>query len=248
MFISLLDQSILKLTLGARGHAKLVSHQVQDIKKVFRRDNWSCHVCGIRIPEFMEIDHTKGHSVQSGGLKTICQFCHNTDHLLWAAARQRVTVIHAPEFNQSQLNRIAWSIFALRGKQTREDVDPNDILESVEARERTVRDTLEIRSLEGFCESIIAYGRRYGRDAARDIAMTLDQTVRFWPSELSRDMSHVPTSGRLSLWSRGGFRKAVKTGESLILEHNAVDVGKALAVAEQSLKEKKDHSPAGASA
>ena len=76
------------LGMGARAHSELASNNPKAISECLARDDWTCCICRTRIPGFMEVDHVQSHGpCQADQLRTICQFCHNLRHPLWAALR-----------------------------------------------------------------------------------------------------------------------------------------------------------------
>lgn len=216
----LLKASIPILNLGSRSHLALAAGQEQIFGEVFERDNHTCRECGIRIPGMMEIDHLDGHRRSpAASLATICQFCHNLKHPIWASARKRLIPIHAPDLSQQDIHRLAWTLVAYRN-QPDAMIDAAQI--SDDARQRHDRLARAFRcqveqsdddigqpesflSAEALCEAIFSFHDHVGEARALAVLERLDGIVRFWPSDLSWEREDVPTAGLLSHFDLGGF-------------------------------------------
>ena len=158
------------LGMGARAHSELASNNPKAISECLARDDWTCCICRTRIPGFMEVDHVQSHGpCQADQLRTICQFCHNLRHPLWAALRGRFRIFWAPGLEQLWINRIAWHVlFASRSRSDGEiDSDLNaaaqQIFNDVSRRETVLADILGGSDALGFWEALFTAKSLIGR-------------------------------------------------------------------------------------
>lgn len=229
----LTETSILTLSLGIRAHARLAEAQPDDVAAVFARDDWTCHVCTTRLPDFMEIDHMAGHRrSRQEDLRTICQFCHNLKHPIWAASRGRLLAIHAPDIAQRDLTRLAWATFRLR-ETSPGGIDLQTILDDVAVRADKLRANLGTSEPTPLIEAALQL-RRTGAEGVPALFERIDAALRFWPAELTSQASLLPDSARLSTWKVGGFHRAVATLAARLAEEPPVDFARLRAVAAQA--------------
>lgn len=209
------------LTLGLRQHGRLLAGRGSEIAAVMKKHDWNCHCCGIRIPEFMEIDHgAGGHTPSCKDLKPICTFCHNLRHPLWAAARGRIIPIHAPDVTQTDLNRMAWMVVAYRNNGA---VRVDHVQKAIEARAAAFEQVAGVAQAEPFLEAVMSYRlsmeaeQREGKLIVKHDALTeMDRIVRFWPAEAMRNRDTLPAAALLSTWTLGGFKRAgLSAGKAL---------------------------------
>lgn len=212
------------LALNARSHGRILATQRKQVEACFAKSDWTCHVCGIRVPEMMEIDHLDGHRPGANAkLATICQFCHNLKHPLWAAARGRLVPLFAPDLSQSDLHRLAWTLVLLRDAEG-DFPDADAIIAAVEKRTVSFAETFGTRAVSAFLESAINLPTMIGEMAA-PVLLKIDQSVRFWPADLTADADDLPPAARLSAWDLTGFRKATKTAAGLMMADTKFDAG-----------------------
>ena len=194
--------------LGARMHAVLIRNRGRELQECFRRDDWTCHSCGFRFRGFMEVDHTMSHDPrQPGGLRTICQFCHNLRHPVWSALRGRLRMIWAPSLSQEALNRMAWLALLASGDRAGKYVDheladaANEIVAATRRRESIVTSLLGTSHPGGLFEAVFSVGPLC-RSSDRMIALKLiGRFVRFWPVAADRIQSQVADpSASFSFW------------------------------------------------
>lgn len=214
--LELIARSSLKgLTLGVRDHAALLQQAGSACEEIFKAHNHSCHVCGTRVPDGLEIDHGSQHvlNAKPSDLKPICQFCHNLKHPLWAASRGRLVAIYAPDISQVDLHRLAWSMVLWR------EVHP-EAFETVQAdllaRASRLSELLDCESVEAMFEAALATVDTLGADRALKSLRKVDQVLRFIPSEVMLDIDQVGDTAieqgsRLSTWTIGGYRKIART-------------------------------------
>lgn len=208
MLADMMNRSMVTMNLRLVDHAALLVGDAKTCADVFMRDGERCHVCGSRAPGMMEIDHLKGHKkCKKEELATICQFCHNLQHPLWAAARKKIFPIYAPELSQADLNRLAWVALSWRDHE-REDVpfDLSKLHAAIEHRRKEIERLLGCQSAASLFESAFILRDQVGEKAAAKTLMQVDQFLRYWPSEVVEDPSDLPASARLSTWSYGGFK------------------------------------------
>lgn len=208
MLLDLIKGSIKVMNLGARDHAALLVPIADICKQVFERDAHTCHVCGVHVPDMMEIDHLKGHKIcAKNDLKCICPFCHNLKHPLWAGARKRIIPIYAPDMSQQDLHRLSWSLVGY-GKQEACKIDIAGILHDVKARHEILEKNLGCTDAASLFEAAFSASTTLTQTdtKARDVSfMKIDQFLRFWPAELHWEQG-VSNASRLSTWSIGGFQ------------------------------------------
>lgn len=196
-------------TFGSRYHAQLNSGSIAGIKECLRREKWTCQTCNVRIPEFMEVDHKIHKPVcEAHELTTICQFCHNLKHPIWASLRGRIRLVWLPKIPQIMVTRMAWSVFF----SSYHTHIPNyfqsveRIIERVDRREAILADHLGSSDAEGFFESLHTVRRFMDTQSFWQKIRELDGFVRFWPTAAnasSLKMERPSTS--LSYWSTGKF-------------------------------------------
>ena len=200
MFSTLTARSLSYLALGAQAHNRLNTALIDDIVAMMARCDWTCAICGIRIEGLMEVHHAGGHSLDGrGGMRPICQFCHDRDHLVWAAARKRVTLIHAPDLSHEDISRLAWARVLHEGREGFA-LDARRVARDLTARREDAFDALGHDNLEAAIEALYAYRDARGGDAAAEIGRTIDAHIRVAPTAL---LSEEPG---LETWRRGGFR------------------------------------------
>ena len=199
--------------LGARFHAVLAGGSRHAVAACLVRDNWTCHLCGIRLPGYMEIDHLAVHAPCSEvQMRTVCQFCHNLRHAFWAASRGRLRIIRAPALDQTAVTRIAW--FTLLAS-TGIDGQPPDhdlaaaahvIVGDAKRRECVLGDILGTAHAAGLFEALIALKRLAGEDAYLQTVDRFNGFVRFWPTAANRIVEEpVKACAAFSQWRDGDF-------------------------------------------
>ena len=201
------------LVLGAREHALLAGQMPDSVDACFKRDDWTCHVCGIRIPGYMEVDHVSGHRpCPAGDLRTICQFCHNLRHALWSANRGRLRILWAPELKQRPLTILAWQVLLAspdgEGKTLDDELAAaaQGVAADAARRERVLADIIGAAHPGGLLESLFAVKRLKGEDALQSAVDRLDRYVRFWPAAARRaNGTPVKASADFGHWRDSGF-------------------------------------------
>lgn len=199
--------------LGARFHAVVAGASRKAVAACLIRDSWTCHRCGIRLPGFMEVDHLTGHApCGEGQMRTICQFCHNLRHAVWAANRGRLRIIRAPALDQIAVTRIAWFVLLASGGT---DGSPPDhdlaaaahvIASDAKRRECVLGDILGTAHAGGLFEALLALKRLAGEDAYVETVDRLDGYVRFWPTASNRsDDKPERACAAFSRWRDGDF-------------------------------------------
>ena len=198
MFDTLIRMPMRVAALGARDHALLNRRCMPRISAAMAEGDWTCHVCEIRLPGFMEIDHLDGHRPSDTRLAPICQFCHDRKHPLWAASRGRITLIHAPDFTHEQLSRLAWTILLHRG-QKGAGFDRKRLLRDLEARREDALDAIGHTNLEALLEVLLSMGDILPAARMAKLTAELDADIRVVPAAL---FSEEPD---LRAWSGQGL-------------------------------------------
>ncbi|MDE0113516.1 MAG: HNH endonuclease [Albidovulum sp.] len=213
MFSEIAAESPCLLALGARKHAMLATAASESVCRCLARDDWTCHICGVRLPEFMEVDHVNGHDASNlENLRTICQFCHNLRHPVWSALRGRLRLIWAPGLEQAKIHRLAWLVFMASGFNGDEhacamaEQASLRIAGCIDRRESAAVQVLGGSHVEAFFEALFAAKSMLDDDRFARLARTLDAHLRFWPvaaDRVTRDGSRPSAS--VSCWREGGF-------------------------------------------
>lgn len=220
MLSDMLKSSIVTMNLRLVDHAALLAPQVDTCRAVQAREKERCHVCGFRVPGFMEIDHLNGHRMSKAkDLSCICQFCHNLKHPLWAGARKRIIPIYAPDMSQEDLHRLAWVMLAWRDLADDDTpVEISGVISDIEDRRDRMTKLLGCRDAESLFEAVLGLPDLVGKKEAAATAMRVDQYLRFWPAELTADYEQMPKSARLSTWDIGGFKVVADQAAQAIRE------------------------------
>ena len=237
MLVAVTSTNIRLLNLGARDHAALHGQDASSSRSVFEAADHTCHVCGVRTVDGLEIDNTAGHAPRkTKGWRAICQFCHNLKHPLWSAARGRIVAIWAPDISQVDLHRLAWSIVTWREAHP----EKAEILRAdLVARAQRFAETFDCASAEALFEAAFATRDTLGAGRSKAVLLQVDQVLRFVPSEILLDPQQVgdmtiDQGSRLSTWSIGGFRKIARmAGRDMLADHDPA----ALEVAATAVKE-----------
>lgn len=202
-----------ELALGARAHSLILGKAMAPALERLELDDWTCRVCGTRIPDCMEVDHLDVHAARgSKGLSAICQFCHNLRHPLWAAARGRFRLFWGPDMAQRDVHRAAWQVFFASGRVGGSDADPELrsaaalVVEDIDRRESALECIAGSADACGFLEALLTARDLLSDSAFRRIAAALDGIVRFWPSATDRAANReIAAPASLSCWREGRF-------------------------------------------
>ncbi len=194
-------------SLGARMHSILAREQGGEMKECFRRDDWTCRRCGFRFAGFMEIDHTVSHDAgETGGLRTICQFCHNLRHPVWSDLRGRLRMIWAPSLPQAGLNRMAWLAMLASEDSCGNCADheladaAREIVAATRRRESIVASILGTSHPGGLFEAMFAVKPLCTPGRRMAAIETIGRFVRFWP--VAADRIHTRPAEPSSSFSR----------------------------------------------
>ena len=200
MFSNLIQMHLTTLTLGAQAHNKLNATMIDEIVVAMQAHDWTCNVCGVRLPEMMEVDHLKGHNPSAKeALAPICQFCHDRKHMLWAASRKRLSLIHAPDLTYEEISQISWALIANQGREGF-DIDEKKLRRDLAGRQEDAFDAVGHHNLEAIFEAAYALLDAKGEEAALDRLQAMDSHIKIAPAALFME---TPVIGG---WSSGGFR------------------------------------------
>lgn len=213
MLTTILDQPWETLQFGARQHAMLAAQMSDAINHCFDRDDWTCHVCGIRLPDYMEVDHLRGHQACTvDEIRTICQFCHNLRHLAWGTNRGRLRMIWAPKSSQILLNILAWQVLLASPNEAGEVIDEELAAAAMEVSDIAKRRGIILADIIGgtpettLLQVLFYLDHNQGKQSALKIVRRLDGYLRFWPIAADRmlEISLTP-SADFSHWRDGDF-------------------------------------------
>ena len=151
------------------------------VRQALHRHDWTCNVCGVRLPGLMKIDHLDGHG-PGGRIAPICQLCHDLKHPLWAAAEHRLAPVALQEMDQRTLTRLCWimlsrSLHEERGKERLRPIIRVLAQRRIQA-ERALRTTHMTEAFEGLF-TVLDF---VGAESANGIAWRLDDCVRLMPA------------------------------------------------------------------
>lgn len=215
--MSFLDRPIAVLKMGMRQHEVVLAPLNKSLLSIMQKYDWTCHRCGVRIPNFMQLDHTKGHgNPDPAALRPICVFCHDQDHIIWAAARARVIPIIAPDMTNEQISRLTWTVIGLRAQRD----DENDG-EEINAAIQNLMSAFKKRSYmfnqvygSTDADSAIEAIYRFRTDNSKDdesiiaqktqVAEKFFSDMRFIPQLLVEEKPADISMG-ISVWGIGGF-------------------------------------------
>lgn len=109
--------------MGMRPHAIMAGIAGPAAAQAIVDGNHTCHLCGVHLPNGMEIDNLDGdHSNFSvDNLKPICPVCHYSRHPTWAAQHNRLRLIWMPQARQIDINRLYWAVQLLSDDAAAED-------------------------------------------------------------------------------------------------------------------------------
>jgi hypothetical protein len=199
MFQLVLDGSPRQLTLSGRDHALINASMADVIAKVFQDHDWTCHVCGVRLEGLMEIDHLKGHRpCEAASVASICQFCHDLRHPMWAMSRKRAFPVYAPDIPQAALSRFAWTLLSEMTRTNGEEMFEG-LIDAIAERESAAFEMLDGENMESALEAILVLKGRSGAHIAAKACRELDAQIRFLPS-------CVRDGQPLLRWTSAGFR------------------------------------------
>lgn len=217
--MSFLERPITILKMGLRQHEAILAPISAQVASVMKSHDWTCHKCGVRIPDYMQIDHTMGHgSKDPKGLKPICAFCHDQDHLLWAAGRKRVFPILAPEMSNEHISRLAWAVLALQNAEEHEGAQSaiENITASFRQRHHDFQQKYGSADADSAIEAVFRFlipeeGETDKESAKKnDIARRFVAETRFVPKFLSGATITDPSES-VATWSVGGFTAPART-------------------------------------
>ena len=201
-FSLLLRQPQTELMINAYQHALLNAAMPNRVRSVLRRGNWTCNVCGVRLPGLMEIDHLDEHGPgptgRIGRIAPICQFCHDLKHPLWAATRHRLVPVVIPRMDQRTLTRLCWIMISrsLNDPKSPQRLRPI-ARDFVRRRIRAGRMLSTLHMVHAF-QALITISELEGAECAGATARRLDACVRLLPAAVI-DLS------ALCAWTGAGF-------------------------------------------
>ena len=152
------------------------------VRQALHRHDWTCNVCGVRLPGLMEIDHLDGHGPgPDGRIVPICQFCHDLKHPLWAAAEHRLAPVALQEMDQRTLTRLCWIMLSrsLHEEQGKERLQP--VIHVLAQRRIQAESALRMTHMTEAFEGLFTVLDFVGTESANGTAGRLDDCVRLMP-------------------------------------------------------------------
>lgn len=231
--MSFLERPLTVLKMGLRQHEAVLAPVGKLILPMMKKYDWTCHRCGVRVPGYMQVDHIKGHgNPDPDSLRPICPFCHDQDHIIWAAARKRVIPVIAPDLTNEQISRITWALFSLRSRLEEEDVAEavNNMVSAFRKRHNDFVERYGSEDADSAIEAVFRFLELQEREGEReermkrDIVTRFNSDVRFVPRGLIEDDQEDP-SMTVSFWGIGGFHAPRRTPtEAIGIDVEPVDV------------------------
>lgn len=199
MFTSLAHTGLSLLTLSAQQHNTLNALMIDEIIEMMEREKWTCHSCGVHLPQMMEVDHLKGHGLSGkSGIMPICQFCHDRKHLIWAASRDRISVVHAPDYSQAEITQLCWMLL-LHSEDEDISFDMKKLRREMNSRREDAVDALGSGNMESVIEGIQALMDSRGKENVVPTLEEIDEQIKIVPSLIFEE------SPKLKTWANGGF-------------------------------------------
>lgn len=220
--MSFLEKPITVLKMGQRQHEVILAAHGKQLLSIMQKYDWTCHKCGIKIPEFMEIDHVAGHgNPDPQHLRPICTFCHAQDHIVWAAARKKVIPIMGPDLTNEQISRLAWAMMTLKSSNEDEARQAlGNIRKALSKRHHDFISLYGADDADSLIESIYLFlapkaGEEAQNDKKRHVVNRLLSDLRFFPHAVMADEIEEKSEG-ITRWGLGGFSVPPKTAEEIV--------------------------------
>lgn len=231
--MSFLERPLTVLKMGLRQHEAILAPVGKAVLPMMKKYDWTCHRCGIKIPQYMQVDHTKGHgNPDPDALRPICVFCHDQDHIIWAAARKRVLPVVAPDMTNEQISRISWAVVSLRSRPDDQEVVEaiENIIAAFRKRHHDFIDRYGSEDADSAIEAVFRFLLPQENESEREAIMKkaiverFSSQVRFVPRALIEE-SVEDVSTTISVWSVGGFREPARAPtEAVILRAEPADL------------------------
>lgn len=197
--------------MSAWQHELILRADMHKVPEVMRKSDWTCCVCGVRIPGYMQLHHSKGHRPgQPQHLKPICSFCHDMEHPLWAANRKRIVPVDAPDLTQAQISMIAWTVLSLTGGKMPFESDRAldegviRVGDNMAERREAISSMTGAKDADAVLQGAITVNAQLSKDApGRKAFAKIMGRVRFAPSFLFAGYGLEA----FQVWSAGGFRE-----------------------------------------
>lgn len=95
-------------------HTTLFSEQNAALRtEILQRDNYTCRFCGFKASKFQEFHHWDHdhENCSKDNLVTVCNLCHQVNHLGACAMGSRGVLVSNQELTQTEINNIARAIY-----------------------------------------------------------------------------------------------------------------------------------------
>jgi len=104
------------------GNAQSSSGQVSEAllqdtrKKIFERDDYTCHCCGFKALKYQDIHYYNGNpkDLRPENMQTLCMFCQQCFDLEGVSNMRSGVLIWLPEIAQEDLHHIARAVYVAR--------------------------------------------------------------------------------------------------------------------------------------
>lgn len=211
--MSFMEKPLAVLKMGQRQHESVLASLAGEVREIMKAHDWTCHKCGVRVEGYMQVDHTKGHgNADPKHLKPICPFCHDQDHLLWAAARNRVVAVLAPDLTNEMISRLSWNILSLSNHDDHAGVVSavDNVRTSLRQRRMDFQQKYGADQLDAFIEAIYRFLAPDDEASPKEVAdknnimKMITNEVRFVPALILEKNIEDP-SRTVSVWDIGGF-------------------------------------------
>ena len=184
-FSLLLQRPRTELLFDAHQQARRNAAMPHRVRQALHRHDWTCNVCGARLPGLMEIDRLDGRGPGSDGqLAPICQFCQDLKHPLWAAAHNRLVPVALPEMNQRKFTQLCWIMLSCAPHEERGAQRLRPVIDTLARRLIQAKRTLGATHMTQAFEALFIVLDLVGTETASSIARRLDACVRLMPAAI----------------------------------------------------------------
>lgn len=184
-FSLLLQRPRTELLFDPHQQARRNAAMPHRVQQALHRHDWTCNVCGVRLPGLMEIDRLDSRGPgYDGQLAPICQFCQDLKHPLWAAAHHRLVPVALPEMNQRKFTRLCWIMLSRAPHEERGAQRLRPVIDTLARRLIQAKRTLGATHMTQAFEALFIVLDLVGTESANAIARRLDGCVRLMPAAI----------------------------------------------------------------
>lgn len=169
-------------------------------KIVLDRDDWTCHYCGFRAEQYMEVINLNNNyaDMRQSNLSTACPFCAQCKFVesVGQSDLDGGVLIYLPEMTQIQLNAMCHNLFALMACGSDQESQVKNIYRSFRLRAQ-------------LCEQLIGGGMSQPNVLGRMIIESGRDAKEQFSKDVWRDLRMLPIFSRfvhqVETWSQAAF-------------------------------------------